>query len=418
MFIRARVGTAARRVGFVALAAAALCAFTSAHAETSAESPVAQDPVRSAVPLALLANAGDEGALLRADDPRALTAADFDSDGLPDLAAGFGAASGGAIVVAAGNPDAIYPNTAEAKARREDGSAIAAPFYPAHVTLWIPLAPDFLLSGDFDADGDQDLLAFARGGDQAAFLAGDGRGDFSPAAVLGLPGRVTAAITADVNRRDGMADVLLGLETQDGPALLVAEGPAGAIRPMSERFLLAAPIQAIAAGYFDDDPWVDIAVGSGAELWIVRGRDRRLSQDDGERAAVPAARLDWLATPAGITALAAGDWSGGFHDLAILGGDGRARFLARAALAQLTARGRRGGVRARDRGARRRRRHLAAGTHRHRQRGRPRRARPRRRPPAAVRSGGRPTTPTRRRRSSRRPTRPGSASPWRRSPCG
>ena len=136
-----------------------------------------------------------------------------------------------------------------------------------------------------------------------------------------------------------MADVLLGLETPDGPALLVAEGPAGAIRPMSERFLLAAPIQAIAAGFFDDDPWVDIAVGSGAELWIVRGRDRRLSQDDGERAAVPAARLDWLATPAAITALAAGDWSGGFHDLAILGEDGRARFLARAALAQLTPEG-------------------------------------------------------------------------------
>ncbi len=342
MFIRARVGSAARRIGFVALAFAALGAPAPAHAGASPGNLAAQASGRSAVPLPLLAEAVGEGALLRADDPRALTAADFDSDGLPDLAAGFGgsgASGGGAIVVAAGNPDAIYPNTPEAKARREDGSAIAAPFYPAHVTLWIPLAPDFLLSGDFDADGDQDLLAFARGGDQAAFLAGDGRGDFAPAAVLGLPGRVTAAITADVNRRDGMADVLLGLETKDGPALLVAEGPAGAIRPMSERFLLSSPTRAIAAGYFDDDPWVDIAVGSGAELWIVRGRDRRLSQDDAERAAVPAARVDRLGAPADITALVAGDWSRGFHDLAILGSDGRARFLAHAALAQLTPEG-------------------------------------------------------------------------------
>ena len=339
MFIRARVGSAARRVGFVAIAAAALGAFSTAHVDASAEYLAAQDPGRSAVPLALLTHTGDEGALLRADDPRALAAADFDSDGIADLAAGFGAASGGAIVVAAGNPDAIYPNTPEAQARREDGSAIAAPFYPAHLTRWIPLVPDFLLTGDFDADGDKDLLALARGGDQAVFLAGDGKGDFSPATLLGLPGRVTAAITADVNRRDGMADLLLGLETEDGPALLVAEGPTGAIHPLSEQFLLSVPTQAIAAGFFDDDPWVDIAVGSGAELWIVRGRDRQLAQDEATQAAVLPARVDWLATPAEITALAAGDWSGGFQDLAILGGDGRARFLANAELARLTTEG-------------------------------------------------------------------------------
>ena len=339
MFIRARVMSAARRVGFVVLSIAAVCASAPAHADAITDRLRAQDLGRSSVPLPLLATAGGQAASVRADDPRALVAADFDSDGIPDLATGFGAAGGGAIVVAAGNPDAIYPNTSEAKARREDGSAIASPFYPAHVTRWIPLAPDFLLSGDFDADGDKDLLALARGGAQAAFLAGDGKGDFAPATLLDLPGRVTAAVTADVNRRDGMADILLGLETDDGPALLVAEGPGGAIRPLSEQFLLSVPTQAIAAGFFDDDPWVDIAIGSGSELWIVRGRDRQLAQDDAERAAVLPARVDWFETPAEISALAAGDWSGGFQDLAILGTDGRTRFLAQSELARLTPEG-------------------------------------------------------------------------------
>src|SRR5262245_38021460 len=49
--------------------------------------------------------------------PLTLTTADFDSDGTPDLAAGYASATGGVIALYRGNAGAVFPNSPEARLR-------------------------------------------------------------------------------------------------------------------------------------------------------------------------------------------------------------------------------------------------------------------------------------------------------------
>ncbi len=60
--------------------------------------------------------------------PRALAAADFDEDGVPDLVSGYAAGAGGVITLRRGNVDAIFPNTPAAKQRRATGRFTDSPF--------------------------------------------------------------------------------------------------------------------------------------------------------------------------------------------------------------------------------------------------------------------------------------------------
>ncbi|PKO19881.1 MAG: hypothetical protein CVU38_21485, partial [Chloroflexi bacterium HGW-Chloroflexi-1] len=96
--------------------------------------------------------------------PLTLTAADFDSDGAPDIVAGYATAAGGLL--------ALYGDITGGAAQ----------------TFALPIAPDFLGVGDFNADGFQDVVAAARGGDALWFLPGDGAGGFGAMETVGLPG--------------------------------------------------------------------------------------------------------------------------------------------------------------------------------------------------------------------------------------
>src|SRR5262245_9483350 len=85
--------------------------------------------------------------------PLSLASADFDGDGVADLAAGFARPDGsGAVVLYRGNVDALYPNTPEARQRRTQGS-VGMPFLSTDRVLPLAAPPDFLFAGDFDADG-------------------------------------------------------------------------------------------------------------------------------------------------------------------------------------------------------------------------------------------------------------------------
>ena len=53
----------------------------------------------------------------------ALSAADFDEDGTPDLIAAYATAGGGVVTVQRGNVDAVYPNSPEARERRAKGNS-------------------------------------------------------------------------------------------------------------------------------------------------------------------------------------------------------------------------------------------------------------------------------------------------------
>ncbi|HKQ06987.1 MAG TPA: BACON domain-containing carbohydrate-binding protein [Blastocatellia bacterium] len=262
--------------------------------------------------------------------PRALATADFDEDGVADLVCGYAEGDGGLLVLHRGNADSIYADSVKAAERTPGASFGIAPFVSPARLATVSEAADFLSVGDFDADGHWDAVTAMRGGQTLNFLMGDGAGGFRAARQIALPGRITAMIAGDVNRRDGLDDLVVAVSSADGPQALIYESPRGAFRAVPEMFALPDEATALALGRFDDDAATDIAVAAGRALLVIYGRDRRLSLDAEARARVADATLQRRALPSTIRALTVGDFTGNhIDDLAALTGDGLLHLFSR-----------------------------------------------------------------------------------------
>ena len=88
---------------------------------------------------------------------------------------------------------------------------------------------------------------------------------------------MTALVAGEINRRDGLMDLAVGVVGPDGSQVLVFEGPNGALRREPETFAIPAEVAGLAIGQLDDHYAMDLAVAAGHELLIVHGRDRKLS---------------------------------------------------------------------------------------------------------------------------------------------
>jgi len=231
--------------------------------------------------------------------PTNITKGDFDEDGLADLICGYAGPSGPMITVHRANPDAIYPDSPGARQREERGTFTDAPFLEPAGIFRVAVTPDFIAAGDFDNDGHQDVVVAARGGTALQLLRGDGHGGIATAERIALGGAVTAMVAGEINRPDGLADLVVAVERESSAAVLVFEGPGGALRGEPETRTLLAVAGDLALGQFDDDDVArDLAVVSGQELLIVHGRNRWLSAGSSRRAAVPPARVQRIALPA------------------------------------------------------------------------------------------------------------------------
>jgi hypothetical protein len=252
-----------------------------------------------------------------------LCSADFDEDGVPDLISGYSGGGQGILTLYRGNVDAIYPNSPEAQQRRANGTFSESPFLSPALVFSLPGTPDFTGAGDFDGDSHLDVVAATRGGTMLYLLSGDGQGGFLPAKEIQLAGRVTAMTTGEVNRRDGLTDVVVGTESLRGAQVLVYEGPEGALRSQPEAFALPVAATSMALGQLDDGYEMDLTVAAGQNLLIVHGRDRMLSLDETKRAAAPPARIDDLNLAGTLRSVAVGDFSGRQqHEIAVLREDG------------------------------------------------------------------------------------------------
>ena len=172
---------------------------------------------------------------------------------MPDLICAYRAPDGGIITLHRGNRDAIYPNTSQAQRRKAEGQFTDAPFLSAAKVFELPQAPDFVGAGDFDANGHQDLIVASRGSNALFILEGDGQAGFGATKRIELPGAVTALATGEVNRADGLEDIVVGILAADGPKALVYESLEGASRATPEAFNLSAEATALALGKLDDD---------------------------------------------------------------------------------------------------------------------------------------------------------------------
>lgn len=255
--------------------------------------------------------------------------ADFDEDGMSDLVIGHATGRSGTVTFMRGNVDAVYPNTAEARERVLRGVFTSVPFLgPAQVT-GLPLVPDFLAAGDFDADGHFDIAVASRNGNEVIFMRGDGHGGFPFSRKVKLPGNVTALLADDFNRRDGLNELIVGVATEQGGQVLVFEHPNGAMNAVPETFDFAAPVAALAINFVEGDARPDLAIAAGNELAILRGRDRRLMLDgSGDSAeAVHVTRKTFVFQ---IKALAAGEFIKSETrrtEIALLASDGSVHIL-------------------------------------------------------------------------------------------
>jgi hypothetical protein len=228
----------------------------------------------------------------RGSRPLALASADLDEDGVPDLLSGFATADGrGIIAVYPGNVDSIYPNSPEARRRKLDGTFTNAPFLSPARLFGLPSAPDFLETGNFEGTHRLGVVAATSGSNILYVMDGDGSGGLGTASEIALPGRVTAMASGDVNRADGLKDIVLALDCDTGPELLVFEGPEGALKSTPEAIPIPAMASSLGIGHLDDDFLADIAVTSGHDLMMIHGRDRMLYLDQTARSAVAPARI-------------------------------------------------------------------------------------------------------------------------------
>jgi hypothetical protein len=262
---------------------------------------------------------------------RSLSAADFDGDGIEDLVGGFEVEGRGRLTLWIGTLESRRPRGAEARLRRVLGRFDTPPFLPTRTVIDVDLVPDFLVAGDLDRGGQLDLLVAQLGKEELLWLAGDGHGGFGAPHRMALAGRLTALGSGDVDRRDGLVDLVAAVDGSDGAALEVYESPAGAPFAEPERIPLPSPAGAVTVAWLRNDAPPGIAAVAGSELVLVPGRDRQLFRDPEQRRSPEPLRIFRVPLSADAVDLAIGTfvWNER-HDpvAAVLENDGRVEFLS------------------------------------------------------------------------------------------
>jgi hypothetical protein len=270
--------------------------------------------------------------------PRSLAVGDLDNDGVPDFISGYATPNGGQIIVRRGNVDALFPNTPEAKNRLTESGSDASQdaFLPNGQSWRIQKPADFVGTGDFDADGYWDVVTATRGDRGLLFLKGNGRGDLAKPRQIQILGNVTALVTGDVNRRDGLTDIIVAVQHNDSSTLLIFENAMGALQGVPETIALPAEATSIGVGQLDESYETDMVVAAGNDVVFIQGRDRKVSLDDERRSSVSDARIFHCAFETGVTSVAVGDYVGdALNEIALLTVDGNVQVLQRDLLSSI-----------------------------------------------------------------------------------
>ncbi|PWT89445.1 MAG: hypothetical protein C5B54_08885, partial [Acidobacteria bacterium] len=250
--------------------------------------------------------------------PLALTSADMNNDGVADLIVSYGDGTKGTVVVYFTNPAAIYSHNPTAKT------------FSGQKAMEIFASPDRMAAGDFNADGNEDVVIAPRFGNFLYALYGDGKGGFSKIDPISVNGTITAVAVGDVNRADLLPDVLVGTRDKNGFHVLVFESPLGAFGRAPEHFDFPAQVNSIAIGHLHDGPELDFAVANGNQVSIVSGRDRKLTSTRKSQQSVKPAKLQSISFDSPIQSLSIGKFIGSGQDnIAALSINGTLRIMDR-----------------------------------------------------------------------------------------
>jgi CSLREA domain-containing protein len=256
--------------------------------------------------------------------PTSLASADFNGDGFPDLIVGYSANGVGALSLYRANPEAFAPSTIESQ-RAISELRYPAPFLAETSTLETPVAPDFIGVGDFNGDGQQDVVIGARGGNALGLLAGDGHGDFKRLATMELPGTVTTLMADRGALWKNSSDLAVGIQGTEGPQLLVYSGAKGAWRTAPEVYSLPSQATGLAGGVIGNGRTPDIVAAAGNQLLIVHRAD-----DEGRASRIERVGLSFNAQAAQVGQFV---WDReGLQEIALLSTDGSVHLMTQGAL--------------------------------------------------------------------------------------
>ena len=264
--------------------------------------------------------------------PLALSTADFDVDGFPDLVTGYSTSSGGVLTFHKGNTEAFAPQSEESFALIKEGR-FPDPFLEKAESFAIPAAPDFVVAGDFDRDGNLDVITATRGGQQLFLFSGKGTdGGFNAAQTIELAGRISALTAGEIDASDNRADLLIGVDGDSGAALLVFEDRERGVFASPLKYQLAASTVSLELGKLDDDALTDTAILTDYGVFVLHGFNQRAV---GKAAKNSAARIEQINLPFVPQALTLGEfvWDrAGKTELALLAPDGTVQIARRGEL--------------------------------------------------------------------------------------
>ena len=147
-----------------------------------------------------------------------------------------------------------------------------------------------------------------------------------------IAGGVSALSAGEINRADGLADLVVGVQSAEGGAVLVFDGRDGALEVPSEVLPSPSAPTALLLGRLMDGPWHDLAIAAGAELLIVQGRDRGARLAESGEAGTDQPVIERIAMTSVIEDVAWGDFAWeplASRELAVALDDGTVRLLAR-----------------------------------------------------------------------------------------
>ncbi|HEU0116880.1 MAG TPA: VCBS repeat-containing protein, partial [Thermomicrobiales bacterium] len=225
--------------------------------------------------------------------PNGVATADFDRDGILDLAvANSGSDNNVSIFLGNGNGTFDPAST----------PTVTAGTTPAAVTI-----------GDFNADGKLDLAVANNGSDNVSVLLGNGDGTFQSAMNSGVGTGPIALAVGDFDR-DGVPDLAV-VNSGGGVSILLGVGNGNFTQPVGSPFGVGTTPSAVAIGDFDSDGIPDLAVANSGSSNV----SVLLGNGNGTFAAAVNFAVD--SSPSSV---AAADWDGdGKPDLAVgnAGGD-------------------------------------------------------------------------------------------------
>jgi predicted outer membrane repeat protein len=202
--------------------------------------------------------------------PLSMVAADFDEDGVSDLAIGYAVSSGGSIAVLRGNLDALAPQTHESWLNAGHHQ-YSSPYLQSSKLITVAAEPDLLIAADVNGDGHLDLIYASRGATQLFVMLGDSKGNFQNPVASRIPGNITAL----ASYRPGASllgealvvgytlnqEARLSILSFEGNALLARAG-----------YALPGAATAITVGNFDADLTPDLAIVANGGLFLLPGK--------------------------------------------------------------------------------------------------------------------------------------------------